>query len=66
MRLTATPDPALEAANLALSQRGSHPASRFASIELRRMDSRLTHLEPIGYFLSGALGVLVSVLLWML
>lgn len=49
MRLGEPFDPALQAASQALSGRAKQTSSRFASIELRTQESRLTQLAPVGY-----------------
>lgn len=66
MRLTDAPDPALEAASLALSGRRGGPSSRFASIELRGETRPLSHLAPLGYGVSVILGLLAVGVLWAL
>lgn len=66
MRLGDPLDPALESATLALSGRTRRPATRFASIELRTVESRFNRLVPAGYLASGLLGLLVVGILWML
>lgn len=66
MRIGDPLDPALEAATLALSGRNRRPASRFASIELRSVDSQLSRWAPAGYVVSAVLGLLVVGVLWMM
>ncbi len=66
MRLGDPLDPALEAATLALSAQNRRPASRFASIELRSVDSRLSRWAPAGYLASGLLGLVVVAVLWLM
>ena len=66
MRLGDPLDPALDAATRALSSRSRRPVSRFASIELRAVDSRLSRFAPAGYLASGALALVVVAVLWML
>lgn len=66
MRLTDAPDPALEAASLALSGRRGGPSSRFASIELRGEARHLSHLAPLGYAVSVLLGLVAVGVLWLM
>jgi hypothetical protein len=66
MRLTDAPDPALEAASLALSGRRGGPSSRFASIELRGEARPLSHLAPLGYAISVFFGLVAVAVLWVL
>lgn len=66
MRLTDAPDPALEAASLALSGRRGGPSSRFASIELRGETRQLSHLAPLGYVVSVFLGLVAVGVLWII
>jgi hypothetical protein len=59
-------DPALVAATLALSRRAERQASRFATIDLRKVEAEKPHLALLGYFASVASALAVAVALWML
>lgn len=66
MKLGAPPDPALDAASLALHGRARQHSSRFASIELREASSTLSRLAPVGYLFSALAGLALVVFLWTL
>ena len=66
MQLGPDQDPALDAATRALSGRAEGRERRFASIELRSVDSKMSALAPLGYLATVVVAVGIILLLWFL